>query len=105
MYQLTHRPRRLRSTEGRRRLARETKLAVDQLIYPIFVSEKVSGRSEVPSMPDVHQLSLSAVADEVELITHLGIPAILLFGIPSRKDEIASQAYAERGIAQEAIRA
>jgi porphobilinogen synthase len=105
MYELTHRPRRLRSTEGCRRLARETRLAVDQLIYPIFVSEKISGKSEVPSMPDVHQLSLSAVADEVKSIAHLGIPAVLLFGIPSRKDEIASQAYAERGIAQEAIRA
>jgi len=105
MYQLTHRPRRLRSTEGHRRLARETKLALDQLIYPLFVSEKVSGRSEVPSMPGIHQLSLSDLADEVESIAHLGIPAILLFGIPSRKDEIASQAYAERGIAQEAVRA
>jgi porphobilinogen synthase len=56
-------------------------------------------------MPDIHQLSLSAVADEVKSVAHLGIPAVLLFGIPSRKDEIASQAYAERGIAQEAIRA
>jgi len=105
MYQLTRRPRRLRSTEGCRRLVRETRLAVDQLIYPIFVSEKIYGRSEVPSMPDVHQLSLSAVTDEVKSIAHLGIPAVLLFGIPSHKDEIASQAYAERGIAQEAIRA
>jgi porphobilinogen synthase len=105
MYQLTHRPRRLRSTEGCRRLVRETRLEVDQLIYPIFVSEKISGRSEVPSMPDVHQFSLSAVADEVKSIAHLGIPAVLLFGIPSSKDELASQAYAERGIAQEAIRA
>ena len=105
MYQLTRRPRRLRSTEGCRRLVRETRLAVDQLIYPIFVSEKIYGRSEVPSMPDVHQLSLSAVTDEVKSIAHLGIPAVLLFGIPSHKDEIASQAYAERGIAQESIRA
>src|SRR5262249_27191609 len=78
MYQLTHRPRRLRSTEGCRRLARETRLSVDQLIYPIFVSEKISGRSEVPSMPDVYQLSLSALADEVKSVAHLGIPAVLL---------------------------
>src|SRR6201987_787823 len=104
MYHLTHRPRRLRSTEGYRRLARETRFAVDQLIYPIFVSEKASGRSEVSSMPEVYQLSLSAVADEVRSIADLGIPAILLFGIPAQKDTIASQAYAENGIAQQAIR-
>jgi porphobilinogen synthase len=104
-YPLTHRPRRLRSTEGFRRLTRETRLAVDQLIYPIFVSEKVSGRSEVPSMPDVYQLSLSAVTEEVKSVADLGIPAVLLFGIPAHKDEMASQAYAGNGIAQEAIRA
>jgi porphobilinogen synthase len=64
-------------------LLAKTRLAVDQLIYPIFVSEKVSGRSEVSSMPEVYQLSLSAVADEVRSIADLGIPAILLFGIPA----------------------
>ncbi|HXQ02960.1 MAG TPA: porphobilinogen synthase [Candidatus Udaeobacter sp.] len=104
-YQLTHRPRRLRSTEGFRRLARETRLAVEQLVYPIFASEKVSGKSEVSSMPDVHQLSLSAVGDEIKSIAQLGIPAVLLFGIPAHKDEMASQAYAENGIVQETIRA
>src|ERR1700747_2182043 len=104
MYHLTHRPRRLRSTEGYRRLARETRFAVDQLIYPIFVSEKVSGRLEVSSMPEVYQLSLSAGVDDVRSIADLGIPAILLFGIPAQKDTIASQAYAENGIAQQAIR-
>src|SRR6266446_114941 len=104
-YPLTHRPRRLRSPEGFRRLPRETRLAVDQLIYPIFVSEKVSSRSEVPSMPNVYQLSLSAVTDEVKSVADLGIPAVLLFGIPAHKDEMASQAYAGNGIAQEAIHA
>jgi porphobilinogen synthase len=103
-YHLTYRPRRLRSAEGYRRLARETRIAVDQLIYPIFVSEKISGKSAVPSMPDVYQLSLAALTDEVKSIAHLGIPAVLLFGIPVHKDETASQAYAESGIAQEAIR-
>jgi porphobilinogen synthase len=104
-YHLTHRLRRLRSTEGFRRLVRETRLAVDQLIYPIFVSEKISGTLEVSSMPDIHQLSLTAVTDEVKTIAQLGIPAVLLFGIPAHKDETASQAYADIGIAQEAIRA
>ena len=104
-YHLTHRPRRLRSTEAYRRLARETRFTVDQLIYPVFVSEKISSRSEVPSMPDVHQFSLTALPDEAKSISHLGIPAVLLFGIPAQKDEMASQAYAGNGIAQEAIRA
>ena len=103
MYHLTHRPRRLRATEGYRRLARETRFAVDQLIYPIFVSEKVSGRSEVSSMPEVYQFSLAAVADEVKSVADLGIPAVLLFGIPAQKDTTASQAYAGNGIAQQAI--
>jgi porphobilinogen synthase len=102
---LTHRLRRLRSTEGFRRLARETRLAVDQLIYPIFVSEKISARSEISSMPEVDQLPLSAVAEEVKSVEELGIPAVLLFGIPAHKDETGSQAYAENGVAQQAIRA
>src|SRR5580704_13475135 len=105
MLHLTHRPRRLRSTEKMRQLVRETRLDVQQLIYPLFVSEKVSGRSEIPSMPGVAQLSLSSLKDECQSIAQLGINAILLFGIPNQKDEDASQAYAENGIVQQAVRA
>jgi porphobilinogen synthase len=105
MLHLTYRPRRLRSTEKMRKLVQETRLDVQQLIYPLFVSGKVSGRSDIPSMPGVAQLPLSSLKDECQLITQLGINAVLLFGIPDRKDEIASQAYADDGIVQEAVRA
>ncbi len=103
MLHLTHRPRRLRSTDKMRQLVRETRLDVQQLIYPLFVSEKVSGRTEIPSMPGVVQLSLSSLKDECQSIAQLGINAVLLFGIPNQKDEEASQAWAENGIVQQAI--
>jgi porphobilinogen synthase len=105
MLHLTHRPRRLRSTDKMRQLVRETRLDVRQLIYPLFVSEKISGRFEIQSMPGVAQLSLSSLKDECQSIAQLGIPAVLLFGIPEQKDESASQAYAENGIVQQAVRA
>jgi porphobilinogen synthase len=88
-----------------RQLVRETRLDVRQLIYPLFVSEKISGRSELQSMPGVAQLSLSSLRDECQSIAQLGIPAVLLFGIPEQKDENASQAYADNGIVQKAVRA
>jgi porphobilinogen synthase len=104
MLHLTNRPRRLRSTDKLRKLVQETRLDVQQLIYPLFVSEKVSDRSDISSMPGVAQLPLGALKDECQSITQLGINAVLLFGIPDRKDEIASQAYADHGIVQEAVR-
>jgi porphobilinogen synthase len=103
MLSLTNRPRRLRATDKIRQLVRETRLEVNQLIYPLFVSEKVTHRSEIVSMPGVAQLPLTELEAECESIAKLGIPAILLFGIPSQKDEKASQAYAEAGIAQQAV--
>src|SRR6202022_3380421 len=105
MLHLTNRPRRLRSTDKMRHMVQETRLDVRQLIYPVFVSEKVSGRSEIPSMPGVAQLSLSNLDEECHSLAQLGISAILLFGIPEQKDEHASQAYAENGIVQQAVRA
>jgi porphobilinogen synthase len=88
-----------------RRLVRETRLDSNQLICPVFVSEKLSARLDVTSMPGVAQLSLNDLRDECLFIADLGIPAILLFGIPDQKDEFASQAHAENGIVQEAVRA
>jgi porphobilinogen synthase len=87
-----------------RQLVQETRLDVQQLIYPLFISEKVSGRSEIPSMPGVAQLSIHNLLDECRTIAQLGINAILLFGIPDQKDENASQAYADNGIVQQAVR-
>ncbi|HEY2123566.1 MAG TPA: porphobilinogen synthase [Chthoniobacterales bacterium] len=105
MLPLTNRPRRLRATDKLRQLVRETRLDVNHLIYPLFVSEKVTQRTEIPSMPGIAQLPLVELEPECESIAKLGIPAILLFGIPSKKDEAASQAYAETGIVQQAVRA
>ncbi len=105
MLHLTHRPRRLRSTDKVRQLVQETRLDVRQLIYPLFVSGKVSARSAISSMPGVDQLSLTSLKDECQSLAELGIPAILLFGIPEHKDESASQACAENGIVQQAVRA
>jgi porphobilinogen synthase len=104
MLHLTHRPRRLRATDKMRRLVQETRLDVHQLIYPLFVSKKVSSRTDIPSMPGVAQLSLSGLKGECQSIAQLGITAVLLFGIPDQKDEGASEAYAENGIVQQAVR-
>jgi porphobilinogen synthase len=86
-------------------MVRETRLESSQFIDVIFVSEKVQGRREIGSMPGVFQHSLSAAAEESRRIVDLGIPAILIFGVPATKDDQASQAYAEDGIVQRAVRA
>lgn len=98
------RMRRLRQSEGIRRLVRHTYLQLDDLIYPIFVSEGHNVRNPIPSMPGIYQLSLDRVLEEAEEVVGLGIPAILLFGIPETKDEVGSQAYAEQGIVQKAVK-
>jgi porphobilinogen synthase len=83
---------------------RHTYLQLDDLIYPIFVSEGHNVRNPIPSMPGIYQLSLDRVLEEAEEVVGLGIPAILLFGIPETKDEVGSQAYAEQGIVQKAVK-
>lgn len=98
------RHRRLRRTASIRNMVRETTLHVNDLIYPIFVTEGERVRNEVPSMPEVFQLSLDLLNDEVEEVVSLGIPAIILFGVPNVKDEHGSQAFDENGVVQKAIR-
>ena len=98
------RMRRTRQNEKLRSLVRETHLRVDQLIYPLFVAEGLQEPHEVPSMPGVVQWPLTMLEREAERIASLGIPAVLLFGIPAEKDEVGSQAYAEQGIIQQAVR-
>lgn len=100
-----YRPRRLRQNELFRKLVAETKLSVEDLIYPLFVIEGSKKRNEVKSMPGVYQLSIDELVKEAKEIAKLGIPAVILFGIPSHKDEVASEAYAEDGVVQLAIRA
>lgn len=98
------RHRRLRSSNAMRELVRETKLQVEDLIYPLFVIEGKEIKHEVPSMPGVFQLSLDYLADEMEEIQRLGIKAIMLFGIPKEKDAEGTGAYDDQGIIQEATR-
>ena len=98
------RMRRMRRTEALRRMVRETRLSVDQLVYPLFIAETVRVPQEITSMPGQYQWPLDALAPEIEAITRLGIPAVLLFGIPAEKDALGSQAYHPEGIVQRAIR-
>ena len=100
----TIRMRRTRQNERLRALVRETHLSVDQFIYPMFVAEGIHEPQPISSMPGIVQWPLELLGREVERIASLGIPAVLLFGIPGEKDAVGSQAYAEEGIIQQAIR-
>jgi len=97
--------RRLRRNEALRALGRETKVEVGDLIYPLFVVEGKKAKQEISSMPGLYRLSKDLLPGEVEEIARLGIPAIILFGIPQKKDEVGSSAYHPNGVVQEAIRA
>jgi porphobilinogen synthase len=103
--QLNRRLRRLRSSPALRSLVREHSLRADDFILPLFVSEKVSGRVPVASMPGVFQLSEGELVAEAKAAHEGGVRSVLLFGIPAHKDERASQAYAEDGVVQRAVRA
>lgn len=98
------RHRRLRANEGIRSMVRETYLRKEDLIYPIFVIEGTNVKNEVPSMPGVFQLSLDNLDEEVQSVVALGIPSIILFGIPTDKDDVGTGAYHNHGIVQEATR-
>src|SRR5712671_4235997 len=100
-----HRPRRLRATESIRNLVRETRLAPSQLILPLFVRPGEGVRREIASMPGNYQLSIDELVKECAEAHSLGIGGVILFGLPEAKDEMASGAYADDGIVQNAIRA
>jgi len=85
-------------------MVRETRLSADNFIYPLFVRPGHDVREEIPSMPGQYRLSLDRLPDEAEAVARLGIPAVLLFGLPGHKDDVGSEAYAEEGIVQEAVR-
>jgi porphobilinogen synthase len=102
---LVHRPRRLRRTPALRNLVRETSLSAHDFILPLFVSEKISGRRPIGSMPGVEQLAPNEVAAEAARVCAAGLQAVIVFGIPNEKDEQASGAWAEKGVVQEAVRA
>jgi porphobilinogen synthase len=100
-----YRPRRLRKNESFRRMIRETTLSVDNLIYPLFVVPGKGVRRPIVSMPGVFQLSVDELVKEAQEVLAARIPAIILFGIPDKKDERASGAYAAEGIIQRAVKA
>lgn len=98
------RPRRLRANETIRRLVRENYLTVNDLIYPIFVAHGSGLRKPVEAMPGVYNFSIDTLLEELSEVTELGIPGVILFGIPRAKDEVGSEAYDDEGIIQQAIR-
>ena len=105
MADLIHRPRRLRKNEALRSLVRETRLAADDLVLPLFACPGKNVRREIPSMPGVHNLSVDEIAREAVAAHQGGVRSVILFGLPEAKDESASGAYAENGIVQQAVRA
>jgi porphobilinogen synthase len=102
---LVDRPRRLRRSPALRNLVRETKPSPHDFVLPLFVSEKIDQRRPIASMPGVFQLSMQGIVDEAQRARDVGLQAILLFGIPEKKDEQAGGAYAENGVVQKALRA
>jgi len=100
-----YRPRRLRKNENFRRLIRETKLSVDDLVFPLFATYGKGVKKPIASMPGNFQMSVDHLVKEVQRTKDLGIPAVLLFGIPETKDEMGTGAFAEHGIIQEATKA
>jgi len=102
---LSHRPRRLRSSAALRSIVREISLQPDDFILPLFVSEKITSRVPVASMPGVFQLTEQELVEEAAAAHRAGISSVLIFGIPAHKDEQASQAYAEDGVVQRTVRA
>ena len=99
----THRPRRLRRTATLRRLVAETRPSLDGLVLPLFVAPGTGSAQPVAAMPGVCQLSIDRAVEECKAVSDLGIPAVILFGIPERKDAVGSEAYAEQGIIQRAV--
>jgi porphobilinogen synthase len=102
---LLERLRRSRKQESLRLLLRETRLSSSDFMYPIFVDQRLSDVEEIPSMPGVYRHPLSGLNDEIAEVVGLRIPAVLVFGLPNRKDALGSEAYASDGIVQRAVRA
>jgi len=100
-----HRPRRLRRSEALRGLVRETRLAASSLVYPLFVCPGSGVKDEIRSMPGNYRWSIDLLVEECREVAGLGIPAVILFGIPEQKDDVGSGAYAADGIVQRAVRA
>ena len=98
------RTRRLRKKEGIRRLVQETKLSVDDFIYPLFVEEGTNIETDISSMPGIKRFSIDRISKELDELVALKISSVLLFGIPTRKDKEGKETWNENGIIQQSIR-
>ena len=101
---MTIRPRRLRGGEIIRKMVRETRMDKSSLIYPLFVKEGENQKEEIPTMPGQFRYSLDRMPEKLEELMKAGVDKVMFFGIPDQKDEVGSQAYAEDGIVQKALR-
>lgn len=101
----TYRPRRLRQNEKLRGMMRETSISADCLVYPVFVKEMSEREVPIDAMPGISQFSVDGVLGEIDDVLGAGVPAILLFGIPEKKDAMGSGAYDRNGVVQQAVRA
>ncbi|MDT0552354.1 porphobilinogen synthase [Urechidicola vernalis] len=99
-----NRTRRLRKSENIRRLVQETKLSIDDLIYPLFIEEGTGIEKEIVSMPGINRFSLDTISKELDEVIALDIPAVLLFGIPKDKDDVGTSTWDDNGIIQQAVR-
>ena len=99
-----YRPRRMRRTEGLRRLVRETRVPVDSFVYPLFVVPGRGVAREIPSMPGQYNRSIDKTVEAAREVHDLGIPGVILFGVPEKKDPVGAEAWDEKGIVQRAIR-
>ncbi|MBI4641204.1 MAG: porphobilinogen synthase [Candidatus Tectomicrobia bacterium] len=104
MFYPIYRPRRLRERESFRKMVKETRLSIDHLVFPMFVVPGHGIKQEISSMPGNYHHSIDTLVEEAHECRELGIPAMILFGIPEEKDEVGSEAYAEDGIVQRAVR-
>ena len=102
--ELIYRPRRLRSSEGLRKMVRETRVDKSSLVYPMFIKEGSNIKEEIPSMPGQYRWSLDRMGERLEALAKAGVGSVMFFGIPDHKDAVGSQAYAEDGIVQQAFR-
>jgi porphobilinogen synthase len=100
-----YRPRRMRRTESLRAMVRETELSAQHLIYPLFVTPGKGVKNPIKAMPGCHQFSVDAVVEEAREILDLGIPGVILFGLPEKKDARGSDAWIKTGIVQNAVAA
>ena len=103
-FNLVQRPRRLRNHPIIRAMIRETRVSVDAIIYPIFVKEGENIKEEIPSMPGQYRYSIDRLGEELEAVIKAGVKSVLFFGIPEKKDECGSGAWATQGIVQQAVR-